>query len=205
MSDITALIAQARGGDGAAVDRLFAALYAELKVLARRQAGAFEGASHATSLVHEAYLKLAPAAVAQANDRVHFCALAARAMRQILIDQVRARDARRRGGDYRLVGLDSEVLRIAADGRDEGELLALDVALGQLADHDPDLARLVELRFFAGLELAEIASLVDRSERSLKRDWRRARAWLYRALDGDAGRAGWPVAGAADDSRDEGA
>ena len=182
MNDITELLGKARGGDREAADALFATLYQELRRLAARQLRG-EEAQRATSLVHEAYEKLARHGILDVNDREHFFAVAARTMRQIVIDHVRARNAQRRGGGEIVVPIETTAMEAAVQGRDE-DVLALDDALGHLADVDPALARLVELRFFAGLELTEIAAIGERSERSLKRDWRRARAFLYRELDG---------------------
>lgn len=187
-SSITTLIGQARSGDRGASDRLFSSLYGELKRLARGQLSGGESPMHATSLVHEAYEKLARGAVVAINDREHFYAVAARIMRQIVIDHVRARDAQRRGGGVRVDPLDTGALRIAGVDGCSDELLALDAALTRLGELDPQLARLVELRFYGGLELSEITGLLDRSERSLKRDWRRARAFLYAEL-GEGGPA----------------
>jgi RNA polymerase sigma factor (TIGR02999 family) len=181
VTDITELLGKARGGDRAASDALFAALYQELRRLAAGQLRG-EDAQRATSLVHEAYEKLVRHGGIAVNDREHFFAVAARTMRQIVIDHVRARNAQRRGGGEIVVAIETTAMEAAAHGRDD-EVLALDDALRRLADVDPALARLVELRFYAGLELAEIASIGERSERSLKRDWRRARAFLYRELD----------------------
>jgi RNA polymerase sigma factor (TIGR02999 family) len=181
--DITDMLGKARGGDRAAMDALFAELYRELHRLA---AGQLRGENeHATSLVHEAYEKFVGHGALAVNDREHFFAVAARAMRQIVVDHVRARGAQRRGGDGVMQPIETTALEIAAQGRDD-EVLALDEALGHLGDTDPMLAQLVELRFYGGLDLAEIAVLRDRSERSLKRDWRRARAFLYREIAGDA-------------------
>ncbi len=185
MSEITALIGQAREGDRQASEQLFASLYAELKHLARGQLAGGDAPLHATSLVHEAYMKLARAAEVTIRDREHFYAIAARVMRQIVIDHVRSRDAQRRGSGIRPTGLDTGALAVVAEQRGD-EVLALEDALERLATLDPTLAKLVELRFYAGLDLSEIATLVDRSERSLKRDWRRARAFLYADIAGDA-------------------
>lgn len=187
MGDITRLLEQARTGDRAATSALFSALYGELKRLARGQLLGPSPPMQATSLVHEAWCKLATGAAVDARDREHFHAVAARVMRQVVVDHVRARAALRRGGDLAIGSLDSQALRIAASPDSDEELLALDEALGRLARVDADLARLVELRFFAGLELAEISGLVGRSERSLKRDWRRARAFLHAQIDDAAG------------------
>jgi RNA polymerase sigma factor (TIGR02999 family) len=133
--------------------------------------------------VHEAYLKLAQHGAVEVNDRGHFFAVAARVMRQVVIDHVRSRAALRRGGNLQIASLDTTALQAAAEDRGD-EVLALDSALDRLADIDAPLAALVEMRFYAGLELAEIASVQDRSERSLKRDWRRARAFLQREIAG---------------------
>jgi len=187
--DITELIGKARDGDRGASERLFASLYTELKQLARGQLAGGDAPLHATSLVHEAYMKLARGADVAIRDREHFYAISARVMRQIVIDHVRARDAQRRGSGMRPEGLESSALTVAAAERGD-DVLALEEGLDKLMAIDPALGRLVELRFYAGLELAEIAGIVDRSERSLKRDWRRARAFLYAELGGDGLPAG---------------
>ena len=182
MAEITELIGKARGGDREASERVFALLYDELRRVAAGQLRG-EQAMRTTSLVHEAYLKLAQHGAVEVNDRGHFFAVAARVMRQIVIDHVRARAALRRGGNLQVASLDTTALQAAAEERGD-EVLALDSALDRLADIDAPLAALVEMRFYAGLELAEIASVQDRSERSLKRDWRRARAFLQREIAG---------------------
>lgn len=188
MSDITALIASARGGDKQASEALFASLYRELKRLARGQLAGPQAPMQATSLVHEAYCKLASGRGVEIQDREHFYAVSARVMRQIVVDHLRARGAQRRGGDLQIGALDTQALRLAAAPEAGEEVLALDGALQQLAELDLALARLVELRFFAGLELTEISAITGRSERSLKRDWRCARAFLHEAISGiDAG------------------
>jgi len=187
-AETTALLAAARGGDRAAYDLVFARVYEELRRVASRQSarlGAGETLS-TTVLVHEAYLKLAGGAGLAANDRVHFFALAARAMRQILIDHARHRRRHKRGGDAPHVELDR--VELAAEAPPVEDLLAVDRALVRLGEVDPELARLVEWRFFAGLTLGEIAGLVDVSERTLKRDWQVARAFLLREIAGPGGR-----------------
>jgi RNA polymerase sigma factor (TIGR02999 family) len=180
VTEITELIGKARSGDQLASERLFATLYDELRRIA---AGQLRGTSamRATSLVHETYLKLANHGAIEVNDRGHYFAVAARVMRQIVIDHVRSRAALRRGGEFQFKPLDTTAMQAAAEGRGE-ELLALDEALARLEAIDPPLAALVEMRFYAGLELTEIAGAIDRSERSLKRDWRRARAFLQREM-----------------------
>jgi RNA polymerase sigma factor (TIGR02999 family) len=180
VAEITELIDAARRGDAQASERLFGALYDELRRLAAAQLRGDE-AMRSTSLVHEAWLKLARHGALELNDRGHFFAVAARVMRQIVIDHARARAALRRGGDVHVATLDTTALQAAADDRNE-EVLALDAALDRLARVDPALGALVEMRFYAGLELAEISTVQQRSERSLKRDWRRARAFLQREI-----------------------
>lgn len=186
MGEVTELIVAARGGDRAAGDRLFEAVYADLHRLAERQLGwRRAGGMRATSLVHEAYFRLARPAALQLNDREHFFAVAARAMRQLVVNHARDRAAAKRGGGAALATLDAEIPAAGSVERDD-DVLALDQALAQLAEVEPALTRLVELRFFAGLGLGEIAEVTGRSERSLKRDWRRARAFLHVQLGGEA-------------------
>jgi len=177
MGDVTELIALARGGDRSASERLFAQVYRDLHRLAARQLGPAQHGMQTTSLVHEAYFRLAKPDALVLSDRVHFFAVAARAMRQLVIDRARARLAEKRGGG-RGVSLD-EVRPDALGIESNTDVFALAQALDHLATLDPQLAQLVDMRFFAGLELAEIAELTQRSERSLKRDWRKARAFLH--------------------------
>lgn len=180
MSNITELIGKAREGDVQASERLFSTLYDELRRLAAGQLRG-DNVMRSTSLVHETWLKLANHGTLEVTDRSHYFAIAARVMRQIVIDHVRARGAQRRGGDVAMASLDTTAMNVAGQGRDE-DVLALDDALQRLGDMDPALASLVEMRFYAGLELSEISAVIERSERSLKRDWRRARAFLQREL-----------------------
>jgi len=179
---LTALIGRAGGGDKDAAGRLFAAVYKDLHRLAGHVLRGGDGAMHTTSLVHDAYLKLNRPEALNQRDREHFFAVAARAMRQIVIDHARERAASKRGGEFDLRSLDSSALQVAASGRSE-HLLALDESLVRLAALDPELARLVELRFFGGLDLGELSRILDRSERSLKRDRRRARAFLLAGIE----------------------
>jgi RNA polymerase sigma factor (TIGR02999 family) len=178
--DITLLLGDARKGDAQAQERLYAQVDRELHRLAERQVRGDREHGGATSLVHEAFFKLSRAPT-EFNDRQHFFATAARAMRQILIDRARERQADRRGGGVRALTLDGVALEVSAGGHDD-ELLALNQALDQLAELDRRLAQVVEMRFFGGMELSEIAPLLEVSERTLKRDWRRARAFLYQTL-----------------------
>jgi RNA polymerase sigma factor (TIGR02999 family) len=182
--DVTSLLAAARGGDRAALARVYELVYAELKRIASRQRGGFGRAEtlSTTALVHEAYLKLAgDRGDWIGSDRTHFFALAARAMRQVLIDHARRRGRQKRGAGA--PHLDLDLVDPGAEAPIE-ELLALDTALERLGRLDAELERLVEWRFFAGLTLEEIAPLVGLSERTIKRQWRTARAFLLRELGG---------------------
>lgn len=168
-----------------AIDAVFERVYTELKKLARAQlAMSTNHTLNTTALVHEVYLKLQPARHTP-EDRAHFFALAAKAMRQIVIDHARARLTQKRGGS------DSPpiTLEAAADIADSDfgpdELLRLDRALQQIEHDEPRLAQLVEQRFFAGLSIADIAVMQSVSERTLNRDWRRAKAQLHAALHPD--------------------
>jgi RNA polymerase sigma factor (TIGR02999 family) len=184
--EITALLAALRAGDRSALDRLYPLVYAELRERAHGQLARFRPGDtlSTTALVHEAYLKLAGSVRQSYQDRVHFFAVASKAMRQILLDYARRAVAAKRGGsEGRPASLDPA---LAPDpGRPE-ELLALDEALDRLAALDERLARIVELRFFGGLSVEETAEAVGASPRTVKRDWRKARAFLFDALqDGD--------------------
>jgi len=183
VSDVTALIEAAGSGDAAAMQSLFGRVYAELKQLAHQQLVSSAGHTlNTTGLVHEVYLKLAQPEQRPLQGRAHFFALAAKAMRQIVIDHARARMTDKRGG----AGLQVVTLDAAADVADgelgPDELLRLDRALVTLASEEPRLAELVEQRFFAGLSVSDIAMMQSVSERTLNRDWRRAKAHLHAAL-----------------------
>jgi len=163
-------------------------VYRELRAIARRRLGAPKGARGAgatlstTELVNEAYLKLAGDPDRGWSDRSHFLALAAVAMRQILVDRARARATLKRGGHFAQITLDEGALA----GDDEPEaLLALDEALVQLATLAPRLARVVELRFYGGLTEPEIAEVLGVTARTVQRDWAKARMLLRRALDAE--------------------
>lgn len=179
--DVTELLEAARDGDTGAFDRLLPQVYNELRRLARYQLKGERGGHTlmATALVHEAYLKLVDRVNVDWQGRAHFFAVAARAMRQVLIDYARKRSAEKRGGDWVRTTLADEGL---AAGLSFEELLALDEAMARLGRLDERLPRVVELRFFAGLKEKEIAEVLGTSERTVQRDWYRARAYLYKEL-----------------------
>lgn len=181
MNETTALLVAAREGDGRAADRLFPRVYDELRQLAQSRVCAEPGSVtlSATGLVHEAYLKLVNGGGWQ--DRDHFIALASSAMRRVLVDRARARQRLKRGGGARAVTLDPAV--VSADAAPHDDILAVDAALDRLAARDEQLARLVELRFFGGLEVGEAARILGVSDRTAARLWIRARAHLRALLD----------------------
>jgi len=175
--DTAALLHRCSHGDEGAYGELFELVYADLHRRARRWGGGAGATLSTTALVHETFLSLAGARLAL-NDRAHFFRIAARAMRRVLIDASRRRDARKRGGGQHGFTLDAS---LAEPGRDL-DLVALDQALERLAASEPRLAQVVELHFYAGLEFTEIAALLALSERTVARDWRAARALLHLAL-----------------------
>ncbi|MBK7874482.1 MAG: sigma-70 family RNA polymerase sigma factor [Planctomycetes bacterium] len=183
-TDVTRLLADWRAGDRTAAERLLPAVYEQLRREAARQM-ARERADHTlqpTGLVHEAWLDLARESRHDWNDRAHFLAVAGLAMRRVLVDHAQRRAALKRGANARKVGLDA--LEAAEPVPEpETDWIALDAALERLAALDPRKARVVELRFFAGIEHAEIARVLEVSERTVERDWRLARAWLRAALE----------------------
>jgi len=176
--DVTALLGALRRGEAGALDRLLPVVYDTLRGLARRQLAREHGPRtlDATGLVHEAYLKLSAGGAVDAANRAHFLGVAARAMRQVLVEHARRRNAARRGGDWISTTL-TEGLRGAEF--DPTELIALNDALDQL---EPRQRQVVECRFFAGMEEHEIATALGLTERTVRRDWVKARAWLYRSL-----------------------
>ncbi len=179
--DVTQLLAAIRGGDRSSFEPLFRLVYEELYRRAhfQRRDGPATPTLNTTALVHEAYLKLAGAGNPDWEDRRHFFRVAARAMRQILVDAARRRAAGKRGGGGPVLDLDAA--EIGADTQAD-EILALEEALSRLEGMNPRLARVVELRFFAGLTVEETAEAMETSERTVKRDWRLARAFLHQAL-----------------------
>lgn len=179
--DITQQLAAAREGDAAALDQLFPLVYEELKRLARAEL-ARERAGHTlqpTALVHEAYLRLVAQRAADGLGRAYFFSLAASMMRRILVNHARDRAAQKRGGGAAAITLSQAEGVAGADGID---VLGLHVALEALAQLDARQARVVELKFFGGLEIDEIAQLLQVSPATVRRDWTLARLWLGREL-----------------------
>ena len=178
---ITVLLRRLAAGEPRAAEQLLPLVYEELHALAARRLGG-ERPGHTlspTALVHEVYLRFARDETFAPEDRRQFFAVAARRMRQVLVDHARRRDAARRGGDQERVTLSA----LDSHGSEEGiDSLALDQALSQLEAIDARKARVVELRYFAGLEMAEIAQMLDISRATAQRDWEVARTILYRAL-----------------------
>ena len=180
--DVTQILARVRAGDAEASEELLPLVYDQLRAIARGQL-ARERKGHtlqATALLHEAWIKLGDIERAAPKDRAHFLAIAARTMRQILVDHARRKRAGKRGEGWDRVTLDRAVDQLQQDDLD---LLALDEALVQLAEHDPRKARVVELRFFAGLSMPEVAEILGVSVRTAEGDWYLARAWLRKTLD----------------------
>jgi RNA polymerase sigma factor (TIGR02999 family) len=182
MNEVTRLIDAARDGDAQAASHLLPLVYQELRKLAhaRMRQERAEHTLQATALVHEAYLRLVGSREADWANRAHFFHAAAEAMRRILIEHARAKAGPVRGGGRQRLPLDVVDLATHADPT---QILALDEAICRLEKKDPDSARVVRLRFFAGLSIDEIAKTVGTSTRTVKRDWAFARAFLLRALN----------------------
>ena len=192
--DITRLLAAHRDGDENALKQLLPLVYRDLQQLSRRQLrqGRYGPTLDTTSLVHEAYLKLAASDSPSWEHRGHFFAVASIAMRQIIVDYARHSRAQKRGGDQPLERLDGVDIAVEQQA---GPLLALDAALDRLRALDERLPRIVECRFFTGLTSEETAEALGVSLRTVERDWKRARAWLRHELDPNrsGGSAGAPA------------
>jgi len=186
MSEVTRILSQIESGDPSAAEQLLPLVYDELRKLAAAKLAQEKPGQtlNATALVHEAYVRLVGSEHAQRWDnRGHYFAAAAEAMRRILINRARDRNRLKRAGSRQRLDLDQ--LELAIDSQDE-ELLALDEALEHLRHVDPASAELVKLRFFAGMTLGEAAAALGLSPRSADRQWAFARAWLYDRLAGDS-------------------
>ncbi len=183
--DITSLLRDVRGGSEPARAELFQVVYRELLAMARRRLPSRRGVTlDTTALVHETYLKLFDRTSLEWQDRRHFFAVAAMAMRQIVVDHARRRAAQKRGGGLEQVELDDDA---GASQGDPEQVLAVDQAMAQLAVVNERYARIVEMRYFAGFTDEEIAETLEISDRTVRRDWRLARALLHQALHGPAG------------------
>jgi RNA polymerase sigma factor (TIGR02999 family) len=190
-SDVTGLLVRWSAGDPHALEQVIPLVYGELRRIASNQLRR-ERKDHTlapTALVNELYLRLVDQRRTSWQNRVHFFGLAAQLMRRILVDHARARSAEKRGGGVARISIE-EVMDEVLDGDERpddngvADVLAVDEALERLASIDAEQARIVELRFFGGLSVDEIAAVVGRSPSTVKREWRLARAWLFRALRG---------------------
>jgi len=180
-SSISALITSIEGGDRAAADALFATLYSELHRLAKGQLARSGGnlTLGTTTLLHEAYLELSRRDVAAFPDRGRFMAYASRAMRGLIIDYARSRQALKRGGQFEITQLDTDVSEHLVDHAD---LARIGEALDGLAAVDPRLVQVVDLKFFCGFTFGEIAAMLGITERTVQRDWEKARIYLHNAM-----------------------
>ena len=183
-ADLARLLADASAGKREALDALLPLVYDEL----HRQAAAYMRRERpgqtiqATALVHEAYLRLMKEPNTRWQNRAHFCAIAANSMRQILVERARARGRLKRAGDQQRITLTDAIPAARPEALD---VEVLDAALTRLAEIDPELARLVELRFFGGLSIEETAEVLGVSPATVKRSWATARAWLKREMRGE--------------------
>ncbi len=182
MGELTELLQQARAGDQAALQQLFAVAYAELRLHARSRLreGGRNTLLDTTSLVHESFLRLVQAGSLQASHRGQFFSYAASVMRSVIVDHARQRNAARRGGDLERVTLDSHLGNSAP--HEAQQIIEVHEAVQRLALADPRLAQVVEMRYFGGMEETEIAAALDVHVRTVRRDWKRARLLLSAAL-----------------------
>jgi RNA polymerase sigma factor (TIGR02999 family) len=183
-SDVTELLRAWKGGDDDALERLIPTIYRELRAIAAQQLQG-ERIGHTlqpTALVHEAFLKLQDLSRIRWHDRTHFFAFSSRIMRRILVDHARGRLAAKRGAEALHVGLTEGWDSAVEPALSPAELIDLDRALDRLAQEEPRLTRLVEVRFFGGLTVEEAAEVLECSPRTVKRDWAFTRAWLLNQL-----------------------
>jgi RNA polymerase sigma factor (TIGR02999 family) len=186
---VTHLLADLSAGDRGAVEHILPLVYDELRAIAARHMRR-ERAGHtlqATALVHDAFLKLVDQTRVQWQDRAHFFAIASQAMRRILVDHARAHVAGKRGAGAVHVSADETLVLPERGALPLEDVLAIDEALTELAAFDAQQARVVELRYFAGLTVEEAAEVLRISPATLKREWALARAWLHRRLSGEVG------------------
>jgi RNA polymerase sigma factor (TIGR02999 family) len=181
---ISSLIEAVERGDRAASERLFGALYAELHRTAKRELARRGGtvSLSATTLLHEAYLAMSSRGDPTFPDEPRFMGYAARVMRRLIIDHVRERQAQKRGGLFEITSLDTDSLESAIN---HVQLTEIGEALDELGKVEPALAEIIDLKFFCGLSFGEIAAMRDVSERTVQRDWKRARLYLHRKLRAD--------------------
>jgi RNA polymerase sigma factor (TIGR02999 family) len=182
MGEVTLLIARAREGDRAAFDRIFELMYPELRSVAHRRLSrhARSGALDTTALVNECYMKFMQREQLAPGDRAHFLAYSATVMRSIIVDAARSAKAERHGGGVAHVTLDTQVGESVADAADQ--IVDVDEALKNLATIDPRLASVVEMRYFGGMTDLEIAETLGLTDRTVRRDWEKARLLLAHAL-----------------------
>jgi RNA polymerase sigma factor (TIGR02999 family) len=183
-STISSLIGATEGGDSAAADALFTTLYSELHRLAKRELARWGAPASlsVTTLLHEAYLDISAREGKSFPDQGRFMGYAARVMRGLIIDHARSRNAIKRGGEFEITSLKTDFVENAADPK---ELSLISDALDQLAKVEPELAELVDLKFFCGFTFAEIGALRNLSERTLQRSWEKARIYLHHSIRAD--------------------
>ena len=186
-SDITRILKRVSGGEAQAAHELLPLVYEQLRAAAQKQMARERGdhTLQATALVHEAYLRLVGPLDLPWENRAHFYVAAAEAMRRVLIEHARKRGRVKRGGGLRKIPLSGDEL---ARDSDPDEIMSVDAAIRRLEERDGRMARIVRLRFFAGLGVAETAAVLGLSDRTVRREWALARAWLHRELTGGARR-----------------
>jgi RNA polymerase sigma factor (TIGR02999 family) len=183
---ITELLERARGGDSDAFNQVYAAIYEQLRRLARarrRKQLAVDATLNTTALVHETYLKMVKSSQPSFADREHFLAVAATAMRHILVDEARRRMRDKRGGGAQHQSIDDVAVQDAAIARDAAAVLSVHDALKRLAESNPRLEKVIVYRFFGGMTEAETAAALGCTDRTIRRDWVKARAWLKMHLE----------------------